>query len=253
MNKNRIVNRIFFPYKMSVLAIFKNETMNLKVWLDHYLWQGVDHFYLIDNDSNDNPHIILEPYIQKGLVTLHKFPQQHLQIQHYIRLWQLENLSKKTKWLIMADLDEFWFSPNSKLSSIINEYENYDVIYSNWLMFGSDGLTNHPSDIRTAITHRENNIHINTKWICKPIKIRLTDFYHHFFKNDSKYKKKVVNDKIHLNHYSIQSKEYFEKVKIARGDVLEKHNSRDWNYFNNYDKHKTYEDNLLRDMILNKN
>jgi len=53
-------------YFLSVLAIFKNETMNLKVWIDHYLWQGVEKIYLIDNGSTDNPMPILQPYIDKG-------------------------------------------------------------------------------------------------------------------------------------------------------------------------------------------
>jgi glycosyltransferase involved in cell wall biosynthesis len=56
-------------YYLSVLSIFKNETMNLKLWLEHYLWQGVGHFYLIDNGSTDNPLSILQEYIDKGIIT----------------------------------------------------------------------------------------------------------------------------------------------------------------------------------------
>ena len=53
-------------YYLSVLAIFKNETMNLKMWIDHYLWQGVEHFYLIDNGSTDKPLAILKEYIDNS-------------------------------------------------------------------------------------------------------------------------------------------------------------------------------------------
>lgn len=42
------------PYFLTCLAIFKNEAMNLKEWLDHHLWQGVEHFYLINNGSEDD-------------------------------------------------------------------------------------------------------------------------------------------------------------------------------------------------------
>ena len=56
-----------------VLSIFKNETMNLKLWLEHYLWQGVGHFYLIDNGSTDNPLSILQEYIDKGIITYFYF------------------------------------------------------------------------------------------------------------------------------------------------------------------------------------
>ena len=33
---------------LSVLAIFKNEGHIINEWLNHYLLEGVDHFYLID-------------------------------------------------------------------------------------------------------------------------------------------------------------------------------------------------------------
>jgi hypothetical protein len=244
-----------YPYKICVLAIFKNETMNLKVWLDHYLWQGVEHFYLVDNDSDDNPDVILEPYINKGLVTLYKLPESHKQVDHYKKVWELENIPDKTKWLIMADLDEFWFSPNSKLSSALHDYDDYDLIYSNWKMFGSDGLTKHPIDIRTAITGRKSDLDKDTKWICKPKKMDISDMFLHYFYNDEKYKKIIVNDKIHLNHYPIQSKEFFEKVKMSRGDALSSgtNDVRNWDYFEKYDKDTTNEDTLLKNMILNQN
>lgn len=41
-------------YFLSLLAIFKNEETSLSLWIEHYCWMGVDHFYLIDNGSTDN-------------------------------------------------------------------------------------------------------------------------------------------------------------------------------------------------------
>ena len=55
-NNNNVINIMFHT---SCLSIFKNETMNLKLWIEHYLWQGIEHFYLIDNGSDDNPLSIL--------------------------------------------------------------------------------------------------------------------------------------------------------------------------------------------------
>ena len=34
--------------------MFKNEEMIIKDWIEHYLKEGIDHFYLIDNGSTDN-------------------------------------------------------------------------------------------------------------------------------------------------------------------------------------------------------
>ena len=38
---------------LSVLAIFNNEGHIFREWLDHYLAEGVDFFYLINNFSED--------------------------------------------------------------------------------------------------------------------------------------------------------------------------------------------------------
>jgi len=239
-------------YKLSVIGIFKNETMNLKIWIEHYLWQGVEHFYLIDNDSDDNPDFILNPYIEKGLVTLYKLPEKYKQLEHYKTIWMRENIPSQTKWLIMADLDEFWFSPNNKLINIIDDYDFYDVIYSNWKMFGSDGNDKHPYDIRTNIVFRQPELSSNTKWICKPKNINLNNiFIHNIIHN--KVKEIYINDKIQLNHYPIQSREFFEKVKLTRTDVASQKsdNIRDWDYFKKYNENMIYEDTILKDMIMN--
>ena len=94
-------------YYLCVIGIFKNETLTMKTWLDHYLWQGVEHFYLIDNGSTDNPENILGAYSDK--ITLYHLPEKYKQVDHYRTIYQKEEISGKTKWLIMADLDEFWY------------------------------------------------------------------------------------------------------------------------------------------------
>jgi hypothetical protein len=37
-----------------MLSIFKNEAVNMIPIIEHYLWQGIDHFFLIDNGSDDD-------------------------------------------------------------------------------------------------------------------------------------------------------------------------------------------------------
>jgi hypothetical protein len=36
-------------HNLSILSMFKNESMIIKDWFEHYLKEGVEHFYLIDN------------------------------------------------------------------------------------------------------------------------------------------------------------------------------------------------------------
>ena len=258
-------------YNLSILAIFKNETMNLDIWLQHYIWQGVDHFYLINNGSTDNPLKILQKYIDSGIVTLYDLPQKHNQVGHYRHVYDAENLKETTKWLIMADIDEFWYCNKKNIKETLKDYESEYVIYSNWKMFGSDNLENHPDDIRTSIIHREEVLHSNTKWI---IQTKYIDSYQinvhnislkypillYLFFNISILISHIKSKNIYntsnifkLNHYPLQSKEFYVKVKMTRGDVASSDidNIRNMKYFDNYNKNTTYEDTELKNLIFN--
>jgi len=244
-------------YYTSVLAIFKNETMNLKLWIEHYLWQGVDHFYLIDNGSEDNPLSILQDYINKGIVSYYYLPERYKQEEHYRYVFEAERLKEKTYWLIVCDLDEFFYGVDKKLTTKIKSLENYyDYILCNWKMFGSDGHIQHPEDIRTAITHRENKLHKLTKYIFKTAIIK--DGYQiriHYLINTPKpllKRTRIANKLIRLNHYPIQSIEYFQTVKMTRGDAScsSVDNIRDMKYFNEYDNNET-NDETLKNLVLN--
>ena len=50
---------------LSLYAIFKNESHILKEWILHYLEEGVEHFYLIDNGSTDDYKPIIEQFKDK--------------------------------------------------------------------------------------------------------------------------------------------------------------------------------------------
>ena len=221
----------------------------MKNWIEHYLWQGVEHFFLIDNDSTDNPLLILQEYIDKNIVSYYYKPEKHKQVEHYQFIYDNYNLKNKTKWLIVADLDEFWYS-SDKLVNIIDNYYNYDVIYSNWLMFGHNNNILHPTDIRLSNLYRVPTIHSNTKWIIKTESINSDDINIHTINNNNCI---TVNDKIKLNHYPIPSLEYYKKIKMTHGDADALINVRDKNYFINYNKNTNFRDTELVDLILKDN
>jgi hypothetical protein len=250
-------------FHTSCLSIFKNETMNLKLWLDHYLWQGIEHFYLIDNGSDDNPLIILQEYIDNGIVTYYFLPEKYKQVEHYRYVFDTERLKEKTFWLVVCDLDEFFYGVDKKLTTKIKSLENYyDYILCNWQLFGTDGCIQHPPDIRTAITHRENTLHIGTKYIIdtkfifKPSVIENSSqiWIHNLISIPKTIRRRIANNLIRLNHYQIQSVEFFQKVKMTRGDVsnINWKNIRDMNYFIAYDsKSKETNDETLKNLLLN--
>ena len=68
-------------YKVAICAIFKNEALYLKEWIEYHKIVGVEHFYLYNNNSEDNYEAILAPYIQDGTVTLTQWTQNQAQMQ----------------------------------------------------------------------------------------------------------------------------------------------------------------------------
>ena len=105
--------------KICLIAIFKNEIMNLKIWLDHYIWQGITKFYLIDNDSNDNPLSILQKYIDDDIVTYEFLPEKHKQKENYNYMFNKYNVKNNNDLIIICDLDEFFYGTLKIILSII--------------------------------------------------------------------------------------------------------------------------------------
>jgi hypothetical protein len=48
--------------RVGLMAIFKNESMGIREWIEHYKWQGMDRIFMINNDSNDDWQSIVKDY-----------------------------------------------------------------------------------------------------------------------------------------------------------------------------------------------
>ena len=60
-----------YEHEFAICAIFKDEAPYLKEWIDyHHHVLGATHLYLYNNDSSDNYHDVLRPYIKAGVVEL---------------------------------------------------------------------------------------------------------------------------------------------------------------------------------------
>ena len=234
---------------LSVLAQFKNETMNLRVWIEHYLWQGVDHFYLIDNDSNDRPLDILQDYMDQGIVSYYFMPEPQSQVPNYETIFVRERLRDATEWLIVCDLDEFFFGTETTLRRVLRSMPaSCRVIDSQWYNYGHDDRQAHPDDIRTGNLHRDPDLK-NTKTIFRTDVITRKDMVNiHYLHN---YDGPVTreNTRIRLHHYRLQSYEYFQRVKMARGDACYTTNNRTDDYFHQENKVCTLYDDTLKQLV----
>lgn len=154
-------------YNLSICAIFKNETPNLKEWIEYHRLFGVDHFYLYNIGGTDSFQEILEPYVQRGIVTLINWPEVLSdQEEDYVYRWALctqipayENAvnftaRNETKWLMFADIDEFLVCPKgNSIRDLLQKYDEHPGISLTSDIFDAgiyDGLQNKSLLIQTV-------------------------------------------------------------------------------------------------------
>lgn len=236
-------------YKLSIGTMFKNEGHIMYEWIHHYLNNGIDHFYLVDNDSNDNYHLdYFDDLIKAKKIDLYKISGNG--IQNQINNFLVQKSKNETEYLMILDLDEFMYSPRCKsIKKCLDLYflnNDVDQIIVPWYIFSYNYNITQPLSAIESFTKRMNLYQddINSakcKSIFKPSKVKLDDLRVHIHNinntvianNDktrinSECLKKldiniftdmdIINSYLVINHYKYQSLEFHLKVKSLRGD-----------------------------------
>jgi len=237
--------------KFCVMAIFKNEAMAIREWVDHYKWQGADAILLLDNGSTDGGGDLVKDV--PG-VSILQAPKPNAQKENYNtigRPWLKEN---GVDILAILDLDEFMFDTGGdtlkqRIVQVFNQSPRPSQFSCNWTMFGSSGQEKQPNSIRKTFTQKKKDLGSDIKSIMWLADVEEGGFDLH----RSKVKGETITCPagIQLNHYAIQSREFFEKVKMTRGaaDDASMNKVRDWAYFDRYD-FKDAVNTGLRDKVL---
>lgn len=124
--------------ELSICAIFRNEALYLKEWIEFHLLVGVEKFYLYNNRSDDNYLKVLWPYMKMGIVNLQEWnidpPAQIEAYRHCI-----DNYKNDSEWIAFIDIDEFiWSNKYNKITEALDTFpEYYNAVGVNWLCFGS--------------------------------------------------------------------------------------------------------------------
>lgn len=236
-------------YGFSICGIFKNESLILKEWIEYHLIIGVDHFYLYNNNSDDQFREILQPYIECGIVTLIEWnypaPSQFPAYQHFH-----EHYWEETDWVAYTDLDEF-ICPikDYTIKEWLKKYNKYGSIVLYWKQFGTSGKIYHnPNELVTeqyTICWEKyfsiGKTIINTRYYVKDFSAKnlhamattINIFGVNFsippineFKKFIKFKsnrigffKNKANFTVQINHYGTKSYHNYVYNKTQRGDV----------------------------------
>jgi len=219
-------------YGLSVGAVFRNEVRGMKEWLDHYLLHGVEHFYMIDDDSDDGSVAVLGPYQERGLITLYQpHCDRYLGRQRNMyTTYLLPHLTRgETDWLLMVDLDEYLWSPlDRNLYKILHTLCQHQLqIQVGVTLFGSNGHLLQPPSLVAGFTRRSRKQ--PTDNCCKYLVHHHPDhpfsslnIHHATFKNPEDEKPTTFMllgpEYFRIHHYSCQSRTFWQTVKMTRGD-----------------------------------
>ena len=249
------IDNIEKKYNVSICAIFKNEAPYLREWIEFNHLVGIEHFYMYNNNSEDDYLSVLRPYIAGGLVTLIQWPHNQMQMESYKDC--IEKYASETKWLGFIDIDEFivpkstdtiyeFLKPFEKKAGSVNIY---------WRLYGTSGLMDRDlngfvSEDFTVCWPKYCDIgkcFYNTAFGFNPNSKKAAQLHHKFWANHKGKDIPPVNIfnhvcignrniadtmdfPIQINHYFTKSyKEY--AVKRAKGDVYFKINPHDEKYF----------------------
>jgi hypothetical protein len=252
-----------------LVSIFKNEGHIMDEYINHYIKQGVDHFFFIDNGSNDNYIHTLAKYKN---ITLQKDPHRPFQKDHYNNYCLKK--CKNYDWVIVCDLDEFIYARRQfkTIKQYLNSLDDsISQVFIPWKIFGSSGFNTtdkkQPDNVVQHFTKRINYdkdsdfqgvIRVNNAKYSFSKCIVRTKYLKHFnihshgttnknyigadndkliHPNESFYQineKILANSFLHLNHYAIQSYEWFMRIKATRGDVNSEY-VRGESYFREFD------------------
>lgn len=227
---------------LCVLGIFKNEAMGIREWVEHYKAQGVQRIFLLNDGSTDawRTQIGDDP-----CVVVKDAPERHAQSIHYNSM--LPAIREYT-WCLVVDMDEFVYGRKRDerlLEFVLAQPANVGQVSLPWKLFGSSGHTTQPPSIRKGFLWRKKDFDSNVKSLVRTANVRRLNLHTHATSGRTI----TETERLALNHYAIQSKEFFEKVKMARGDANapQSEHVRNWAYFARYD-HKGVLDTELADM-----
>lgn len=242
-------------YRVAVGAIFKNEAPYLKEWIEFNHVAGVEHFYLYNNNSEDDYESVLRPYIDNGLVTLVQWPHNQAQMQCYHDI--MEKYASETKWLGFIDIDEFIVPKSTdNIYDFLRPFETCrGAVKLNWRMYGTSGLEQR--DLEGLVVedftvcwpkyYDVGKCFYNTAFGFDKTSRRNASLHHNFWAslNGKDYPPVNVFDHVctgtynkldsedlpaQLNHYFTKSHHEYV-MKRSKGDVFFKVNPHDEEYF----------------------
>lgn len=267
-------NRALFKYELAAVLIIKDEAIYVREWIEYHQLVGIEHFYIYDNDSSDELKDVLQPYVERGIVTYRSIEGRCAQIAAYNDA--LSRRRFECRYMICLDIDEFIYPKNNRrllefVDEIFAEDDAIAELLICWSVFGSNGLeyAEPEKGVLDRFTRRavyDNQCNNSFKSIVNPRGVKCYTTPH----NATCFaQKRIVNaegkpvrmsmqgdklkinlsgyatDIIAINHYVVKSREEYNR-KIARGDAFYDKNPRSDEHFDKFDRNDIFDDGIVR-------
>ena len=235
---------------LAVCAIAKNEGAYFKEWIEWHRKQGVEKFYIYDNESTDCTKEVLQPYIDSGVVEYTYFPGYRKQLAAYDDC--LDKFRFDAHWIAFIDLDEFIVPiKDNSIPEFLKRFEGFPAVEINWLIYGSGGAkTKEPG----MMMERFKCHSLPSNWLNRHVKsivdtrrvftlvgcheaARISgyaaDSHGNLIKKHFR-EREPQQDIIRINHYAVRSyEEFIEKQNRGRASGTKR--TVETEYFERYD------------------
>jgi len=226
-----------WPVTLAVGGIFRDEAPYLPEWIEFHRRQGVERFYLYENESADDWEDALAPYSE--VVEVHRWPGRAAQFPAYSDC--LERHRRDTRWIAFIDIDEFLFSPTGRsLPDVLDGFKHVPAVAANWRIYGTNGHESPPGgsviDNYPVAEPEDNPINRHVKSIVFPAMTSTLVENSHAFRyyarpvgEDGKHVSGVLRDPptadlLRINHYITRSQQEWEakrqRPQVGNGKVV---------------------------------
>jgi len=265
---------------LCVYSQFKNEKHVILEWIYHYFQEGADHIILVDNGSNDGYDVSALETIPN--LTLFSTTVKHRQTEMARFLFK-EWVEPHFTWAVNLDMDEFLYSRKfPSLSDYLRvqsvENPSLKAVVVPWKCFGSSGRKSQPTSVVFGFLYRDHDFPLakNANLVKTLFKPQYYTLKAHTVHSDDMALQKhphttmeglaptskkeyrmwhlfeeksldLESAHLHLNHYQVQSQDFWTRVKMTRGDA-DHHgwdHMRNLHYFYQRDKNLVLDDELL--------
>lgn len=230
---------------ISLVTKFRDEARYLKEWIEFHLLVGVDKFYMINHMSQDDPHSVLQPYIDRGIVILEDVMVEYVNydkpgfynevnlVSESIPRYHNIMMNADTDWMMFLNVDEFLYPKykNTIKEELIDYPNHIGQVSVNWILFGNSGCELKEGELLTEKLTKCTTTDDNLRHVKSIVKKEAYKFIRsvHWCELQKRYKTcdgngdvgnitqekyqthRAVYDRLVINHYVLRDLSYTDK------------------------------------------